>query len=44
MAQLSYLDLVSALTAGACHDFDHDGKTNVYHVNFMTKRALRYHD
>jgi len=44
MAQLSYLDLVSAITAGACHDFDHDGYNNVYHVNFMTDRALRYHD
>ena len=43
-AQLKYLDLVSAITAGACHDFDHDGFNNTYHVNFMTSRALRYHD
>ena len=44
MAQLSYLDLVSAITAAACHDFAHDGFTNIYHVNFMTKRALRCND
>lgn len=44
MAQLNYLDLVAMITAGACHDFAHDGFTNVYHVNFMTDRAIRYHD
>jgi high affinity cGMP-specific 3',5'-cyclic phosphodiesterase 9 len=36
--------MVSALTAAACHDFDHDGFNNAYHVNFTTDRALRYHD
>lgn len=44
IAQLNYLDMVSAITAAACHDYDHDGYTNTYHVNFMTDRALRYHD
>ena len=44
IAQLTYLDLVSAITASACHDYDHDGYNNAYHVNFMTDRALRYHD
>ena len=44
IAQLNYLDMVSAITASACHDFDHDGMNNAYHVNFMTDRALRYHD
>ena len=44
MAELNYLDLVSAVTAAACHDYDHDGFNNGYHVNFMTNRALRYHD
>lgn len=44
MAQLNYLDTVAAITAAACHDFDHDGFNNAYHVNFMTDRALRYHD
>ena len=44
VAELNYLYLVAALTAAACHDFDHDGFNNGYHVNFMTNRALRYHD
>jgi len=44
VAQLNYLDLVSAITAAACHDFAHDGFTNGYHVNFVTDRAIRYHD
>ena len=44
VANLNYLDLVSAITAAACHDYDHDGFNNSYHVNFMTVRALRYHD
>ena len=35
---------MSAITAAACHDFAHDGYNNAYHVNFMTDRALRYHD
>ena len=44
IANLNYLDMVSAITASACHDFDHDGFNNAYHVNFMTDRAIRYHD
>ena len=44
MAQLNYLDLVSCITAAACHDFAHDGWTNSCHVNFVSDRALRYHD
>lgn len=36
--------MVSTITAAACHDFAHDGFNNAYHVNFMTDRALRYHD
>ena len=44
IADLNYLDLVSAVVAGACHDYDHDGFNNAYHVNFMTDRAVRYHD
>jgi len=44
IADLSYLDMVSAVIASACHDFGHDGFNNAYHVNFMTDRALRYHD
>ena len=44
ISQLGYLDIVSAIVASACHDFAHDGFNNAYHVNFMTDRALRYHD
>jgi hypothetical protein len=44
VAKLNYLDLLSAITASACHDYNHDGLNNTYHVNFMTDRALRYHD
>ena len=44
LISLDFLDQVSAITASACHDYDHDGYTNMYHVNFMTDRALRYHD
>lgn len=44
IAQMNYLDMVSTITAAACHDFAHDGFNNAYHVNFMTDRALRYHD
>ena len=43
-AKLNYLDQISAIIAGACHDFEHDGYNNSYHVNFMTHRAVRYHD
>ena len=44
VAQLSYLDIVSAITAAACHDYDHDGYNNSYHVKFMTDRAIRSND
>jgi len=42
--QLSDIDVTSILLAAACHDYDHDGFTNSYHVNSMTMRAVRYHD
>ena len=44
IGSLSYLDMVSALTAAACHDYDHDGFNNSYHVKFMTDRAIRSND
>ena len=44
VASLSYLDMVSAIIAAACHDYDHDGYSNSYHVNFMTDRAIRSND
>ena len=36
--------MIGAITAATCHDLEHDGFTNTYHVNFMTNRAVRYHD
>ena len=44
IAELRYLDMVSCIIAATCHDYDHDGFNNAYHVNKMTMRALRYHD
>lgn len=32
------------LIAAMCHDVEHDGFTNTYHVNAITERAIRYHD
>ena len=42
--ELTDLDFAAMLIAAACHDYDHDGFTNSYHVNSMTGRAIRYHD
>jgi len=44
MAKLNHMDIVSHLVAAVCHDFDHDGYNNGYHVNTMSSRAVRYHD
>jgi len=44
IADLSHLDMVAFLVAGACHDFGHDGFNNAFHVNSMSDRAIRYHD
>ena len=42
--ELTDLDYLAMLVAAACHDYDHDGMTNTYHINSTTSRALRYHD
>lgn len=44
IAELKHFDMVSMLISSVCHDFDHDGFNNAYHVNKMSSRALRYHD
>ena len=44
VAQLEHQDQVAALIAACCHDFNHDGYTNAFHVNAMTERAIRYND
>jgi hypothetical protein len=44
IAELRHFDMVSMMISSVCHDFDHDGYNNAYHVNKMSARALRYHD
>jgi hypothetical protein len=44
LAQLNELDLLSAVIASVCHDYDHDGLNNAYHVNAISERAVRYSD
>jgi hypothetical protein len=44
IAELRYIDSVCSIIAAVCHDYDHDGFTNAFHVNKMSSRALRYHD
>lgn len=44
IAELKHFDMVAMLISSVCHDFDHDGFNNAYHVNKMSNRALRYHD
>jgi hypothetical protein len=44
LAQLNELDILSAVIASVCHDYDHDGLNNAYHVNAISSRAVRYSD
>ena len=44
LVDLTYLEGASMIIAAMCHDVEHDGYTNVYHVNAKTERALRYHN
>lgn len=44
IAQLNELDILSAVIASVCHDYDHDGLNNAYHVNAISDRAIRYSD
>lgn len=44
LASLNGLDLLSILIGCVCHDFGHDGLNNAYHVNKISKRAIRYND
>lgn len=43
-AELDHLDQVAALIAACCHDYNHDGFNNAYHVNAITTRSVRYND
>lgn len=42
-ASLDHLDQVAMMIAAACHDYDHDGLNNTYHINAFTYRTVRYH-
>lgn len=44
LTQLNELDILSAVIASVCHDYDHDGLNNAYHVNAISPRAVRYSD
>jgi calcium/calmodulin-dependent 3',5'-cyclic nucleotide phosphodiesterase len=41
---LNMLDCLSFIIAGVCHDVGHDGLTNSYHSNAVTKRAIDSND
>ena len=41
---LNKLDTLSFLMAAVCHDLGHDGLTNSYHVNAITRRAIDSND
>lgn len=42
--KLNKLDCLSMMIAAVCHDLGHDGFTNSYHVNAITKRAIDSND
>lgn len=44
LAQLNEIDVLSSVIACICHDYDHDGLNNAYHVNAISDRAIRYSD
>jgi hypothetical protein len=35
---------LSTIISAVCHDYDHDGLNNAYHVNAVSERAIRYSD
>ena len=41
---MNELDTLSIIIAAVCHDYDHDGLNNAYHVNAISERAIRYSD
>ena len=44
LVELTYLEGASLIIAAMCHDVEHDGFNNSYHVNAGTERSMRYHD
>lgn len=43
-ALLSPLEELVLLLAAVCHDLDHDGRTNAFHVSVHSELAQRYND
>jgi hypothetical protein len=43
-AKMNELDTLSIIIAAVCHDYDHDGLNNAYHVNAISARAIQYSD
>jgi hypothetical protein len=44
LLDLEHIDILSFIIAGVCHDFGHDGYNNLFHINTVTDRAVRYND
>jgi len=44
LAKLSSIDILSTIIASVCHDYGHDGYNNIYHVNTISDRAIRFSD
>lgn len=44
LIDLTELDIISMLIASVCHDLGHDGYTNGYHVNTISRRAIDCND
>ena len=42
--KLNDIDCLSLLMASLCHDLGHDGYTNSYHTNAVTRRAIDSND
>ena len=42
--KLSNIDCLSFIMAAVCHDLGHDGYTNSYHVNTISRRAIDCND
>jgi len=42
--KLNKIDCLSFIMAAVCHDIGHDGFTNSYHVNTISKRAIDSND
>uniref|UniRef100_A0A7S3FVS4 Phosphodiesterase n=1 Tax=Strombidium rassoulzadegani TaxID=1082188 RepID=A0A7S3FVS4_9SPIT len=42
--RINKLDTLSLIISAACHDLGHDGFTNSYHVNAITRRAIDSND